>query len=107
MITRIQRSRRRGCTLPPDAVCVTRPGPFGNPFSEKWFREHGYVYSAKKSVEIFDDWLLRGGWNGHFQEYRANMIRLIPTLKGKPLACWCMVDAIYCHGNTLLREANT
>jgi hypothetical protein len=29
---RIQRHRRKGWRLPADAVCVTRPGCWGNPF---------------------------------------------------------------------------
>ena len=103
---RIRRSRTRGSRLvaPNDLpiVCVTRPGPWGNPFS-------GALASAKPSqkhavraeaVRRFRHALLNGGASLSFTVEQVRR-----ELRGKNLACWCPLDEP-CHADVLLEVAN-
>jgi hypothetical protein len=122
---RLQRSRRQGSTLPPDAVCVTRPGPWGNPFGivpklggwgilythagvhdhpECWPGTATYPRkraAAQAAVDLYAKWAPE-----HIDGQRA-----VDTLAGRDLACWCpLTDADGtpwpCHADALLRLAN-
>lgn len=90
MPDRVQRSRKKGSKLPPGTVCVTRPGPFGNPFSP-----HGNE-SLADVVEAFRKYAVA--------RLAAESNWLAP-LVGKDLACWCPLDHP-CHANVLLHLAN-
>lgn len=113
MPKRIQRSRAKGSKLPPNTVCVTRPGIFGNPFTMKNCRAAGYEGTdeqiAKRCVEAFRIWLgkhWREVWDGEESQLaRAALILSLPTLRGKNLACWCPIGSP-CHGDVLLELAN-
>ncbi len=48
---KIVRRRTRGFRLPPNTLCVTRPGRWGNPFD---FR----IYGNAEAVRLHRDWLL-------------------------------------------------
>ncbi len=98
---RIQRKRTKDWRLPPNTVCVTRPGKFGNPFKvgETWTEIDGtkhVIDSPETAVE-------------EFKNYMAAMLRKDPhyvdALRGKTIACWCEVGAA-CHGDVLLELAN-
>jgi len=41
----------------------------------------------------------------HFAARRAAILSALPTLRGKPLACWCKPGCA-CHADILLRLAN-
>lgn len=93
---RVQRSRRPGWRKPPGSVMVTRPGPRGNPFTE---------YSAAKNVELFRQWLLGESMHGMLPQKREAILKQLPELRGKKLACFCSLESP-CHGDVLCELAN-
>ena len=121
---RIQRKRTKGWKMPPNTVCVTRPGKFGNPFliggwyllGKKgggmvylqdfgpWLPEGerrpagpGYIHieTPEQAVETFREMRLRFPLNDVDKE----------VLCGKDLACWCKLSDP-CHADVLLEIAN-
>ena len=107
MPQRIQRKRTPGWRMPEGAVYVGRPTIFGNPFK------------GDRAVEVFERYLTGPGtfdvrigsgtgvtmarvpawWE------RAEVMKALPQLAGKDLACWCSLDEP-CHADILLRLAN-
>jgi Domain of unknown function (DUF4326) len=90
MPQRIQRQRRKGWRLPAEAVCMTRPGRWGNPFAIGKDGDRAQVLAlfteyARARLAEEPDWL--------------------EPLRGKDLACWCAAEAA-CHADILLRLAN-
>jgi len=107
MPVRIQRKRSKGWRLPPNTVCVTRPGKYGNPWTLKKYWDAGYSGSAevaaKHCVDAFRAWLEgRGHW-GHGIPMTAPPD--LTPLRGKNLACWCPAGSP-CHADVLLELAN-
>jgi len=86
---RLQLSRRRGWRLPPNAVVVSRPSKFGNPFT---IEQHG----AAVAVELFAV---------HLALDRDLQRAARVELEGRDLACWCPIGEP-CHGDVLLAFAN-
>lgn len=98
---RIRLSRAAGWRMPENTVKVTRPGAFGNPFSIAECRDLLDLTdnSARlKVVSWFREWV--GFPIGHesldqlgaFGDTKADhrrLLGLLPTLRGKNLACWC------------------
>lgn len=86
---RIQRRRSKGWTLPANTVCVTRPGPLGNPFVA------GVDGTAAYCVDLYIH-LMRGllclscvatvdaqiAARKYVIEHKAELV-------GRNLACWC------------------
>lgn len=111
MPVRIQRRRAKGWRLPSGAVCVTRPGLFGNIFRP------GMGGTRSECVARFRAWLagpepvvgygeMAGGcWLAHYNPRRAAVLARLPELRGKDLACYCPLDAV-CHADVLLELAN-
>jgi hypothetical protein len=118
---RIRLSRAKGFNLQAvsrafnglDALKVSRPGLWGNPFvvTEKmkpgatvggaW--NYIAVPTAEDAVACYEMMLTSTsvtGQRGH--ELRSRL----PDLRGKNLACWCRHDAP-CHADVLLRLANS
>lgn len=111
---RIQRKRTKGWRLPPNTVCVSRPGIYGNP------------WSGRNAVQAFRDWLETGKlyWAsfeglcgkdptmgpcalnnvGEMDLRRQVLLTKLPELRGKDLACWCGDGP--CHADVLLMIAN-
>lgn len=94
--------------MPANAVSVTRPGKYGNPFTIRACMESGYAKTvedaAKICVEAHSAWM-RG------KKHWAHGIPMEPPpdvseLRGKDVACFCAEDAPFCHGDTLLEIAN-
>lgn len=105
---RIQRKRTKGWRMPENAISITRPGKYGNPFKigkevdDKWmeffdridfhsFFVKGYVPDREDSIYLFEKYVL-------------------PTLdlskiKDKDIACFCRLDQ-ECHGDTIIRKIN-
>jgi hypothetical protein len=83
---RIQRKRTKGFNLPPNTICVTRPGPWGNPFTG----------DPAEAVEQYQQMLLKN------REYRWAACE---ALRGKNLACYCKIGAP-CHADILLKLVN-
>jgi hypothetical protein len=85
-VKRIQRKRTKGWQMPPNAVYVGRPSPWGNPY-------HEFGISRERAVKLYR--LYVGKW---FLEDEPE--RLDP-LRGHDLACWCPLDQP-CHADVLL-----
>lgn len=98
---RVTLSRKKGWAMPDNTVSVSRPGIFGNPF-----RVDARCTQAR-AVELFGMWI-----NGNTERYpdldeRLNvLLRALPKLRGKNLACWCKAGTP-CHADVLLDLANT
>ena len=113
MPKRIQRKRTKGWRMPEGAVCVTRPGIFGNPFTPQDCRDAGYKGTdgeiRLRCVEAFRVWLgphWRNNWDGEQSRVkRERILANIGELRGKDLACWCPLDKP-CHADVLLELAN-
>lgn len=93
---RLQRSRQFGWRKPSCSVIVTRPGVFGNPFTD---------HSAEKNVELFRKWLLGESMHGMLPDRRREILSKIPLLRGKQLTCFCSLDSP-CHADVLCELAN-
>lgn len=89
--TRIRRERTRGSRLPAEAVCVTRPGRWGNPF---------------ETADEFRRWLAGEIDRADLAERRAWILANVGLLRGRPLACWCPIGAD-CHGDALAELAES
>jgi hypothetical protein len=111
---RIQRKRTKGWKMPKNTVCVTRPGPFGNPYKGDGavaaFRE--MVLQMQKALRGEggllpfsgpDHELAKSTYGG--QEFARNLVKRLPELRGKNLACFCSLDSP-CHADVLLELAN-
>ena len=108
---RIQRRRTKGWKMPPNTVCVTRPGRFGNPYSIKGAREAGYrgtdVQLSQWCVDLYHNTII-----GNLLDVKVPTVDEIQrNLRGKNLACYCpLVDAdgnrFPCHADILLELAN-
>ena len=97
---RVQLSRQRGWRMPPDTVKVDRATRWGNPFR---IGEHG---DAAQCVAMFRRWLEDGSpQRDDLDSARARILRELPQLRGKHLACWCRPGAP-CHAEVLLELAN-
>lgn len=120
---RIQRRRTKGWRKPEGAVIISRPSPWGNPFTRSMAEELGYVSESTTDEEanrwltlVFDDWLTKGPrsrwWFENGRTRWEYMREHLPELEGATLVCWCPVeherthDPYPCHGNVLLRMAN-
>jgi hypothetical protein len=77
-------------------VYIGRPSPFGNPFSHKEGTKALYkTETVEEAVAKYAEWL----------ESQEDILREIPSLKGKILGCWCSPGL--CHGLILAELANT
>ncbi|MDB5358801.1 MAG: hypothetical protein JWO51_98 [Rhodospirillales bacterium] len=108
----IQRKRTKGWRMPANTVSVTRPGPLGNPFRVD-------VFGLDQSIAMHQVWLetetaaalgYEGAEAERLDAMRAEVMRLLPGLRGKNLACTCPEPAPYerdrCHRAFLLKLAN-
>lgn len=86
----------RDTRIPPGAVYVGRPSPFGNPFSHlpdttaQW-----HVPTRDTAIDAFEAWV-------YTQPELIERIRR--ELYGKDLVCWCAPKR--CHADVLLAIAN-
>lgn len=112
---RLTRSRAKGARLvSPNGlpiVCVDRTSKkWGNPIKLKLQREKNRLLSVeaadakirerRQAVEMFRNLLL-----GSPLEPWATMREALPELRGRNLACWCVIGD-ECHADVLLEEAN-
>lgn len=101
--------------MPPNTISVTRPGPWGNPFTVAAAKDVGIRLNGENMqrflVRVFEEWLTdpvkaASWWLGPKSDARrAEMLRRLPELRGKNLACWC-AEGTPCHADVLLRLAN-
>jgi hypothetical protein len=97
MPKRIQLSRRKGYRKPADAVVVSRPGPFGNPFRLLPGEDRDVA------VNLFAQWMRDP--KGVYVDRWWGIRDRLSELRGKDLACWCPLGEP-CHGDVLLELAN-
>jgi len=103
---RIQRKRTKGWKMPENTVYVGRPTKWGNPFNTKEAKEHWHTCDSCEdmcndcAVSLYRTWLEGGHWSSII-----SVLKNIPELKGKDLACWCRLDQP-CHADILLEIAN-
>lgn len=122
---RIQLQRTAGWRKPDDAVVVTRPGPWGNPFVPEavhggWLlavhgnknRIDATVRAIAREANATAPWVTKiaatRGAVAAFRRLHDNEISrgsMRHHLKGKVLACWCKVGEC-CHADVLLEFAN-
>lgn len=116
MPERIQLSRRKGWRMPPNTVKVDRTSIFGNPFAVnerttakdavRAFRRFLRMSQAAIMRSVKDEKGEENPLGGIGMIVRRNMIlKRLPELRGKNLACWCRPDQP-CHADVLLRKAN-
>ena len=89
---RIQRKRTKGWRMPPGARYVGRPTIWGNPYRIGSWDNGGS--SPAEAAEAYRFWL-------------ANKLRDRPTMldalrDATALACWCPLDAKWCHADILI-----
>lgn len=104
---RIRLSSRKGFKLPPNTVNVARPSRWGNPFvvgthgdrtyCVKLFR---YLCGGKLCISVEPDCI--DAQKRFLKWAKPNLWRL----RGKDLACWCVLDGKLCHADVLLGAAN-
>lgn len=84
------------CKKEPFDVYIGRPGPWGNPFSDKpRSTAEIKVQDREEAIACFEEWL---------QQNPEMIERAKKELRGKVLGCWCAPKA--CHGDVLARIAN-
>jgi hypothetical protein len=121
---RIQRQRTKGWKMPPNTVCVTRPGKWGNPFIIRPYPIGQWevfdslelteesdpeplllaafpskVLAAQYVVPLFKLALIEGRAGVTVSDVRRE-------LRGKNLACFCRLGTP-CHADALLEIANS
>jgi len=90
------------------ARLVTRPGPWGNPFSiEEVARSYGLDRPAAqaKAVALADDWLRGTLDRALSQGDPPSRDTIRRELGGHNLACWCK-PGTPCHADVLIALAN-
>lgn len=96
--TRIQRRRIKGWRMPANTICVTRPGPWGNPFDS--VSEFNEAVECCSQLRHVPEWM-------DFEKAQRILwiIEHMDELKGKNLACYCSLEK-RCHADMLLIWAN-
>jgi hypothetical protein len=112
---RIQRKRTKGWKMPPNTLCVTRPGRLGNPFHiGGWFALDVMGMSYCEATEGFQDERFTlietpeqsiALFREYRQKYRLAPAELKKVREADYIACWCPLDQP-CHADVLLEIAN-
>jgi len=108
MPVRIQRKRTKGWRMPAGAICVTRPGPYGNRWKigdEVFSRKTGKMFTietAAQAVAIFRQDLIEHLLD---PQTRPAIRAKLAELRDHDLACWCVLSQP-CHANVWLDFAN-
>lgn len=120
MPNRIQRRRTKGWRKPDNAVIVSRPSRYGNPFTIQDAIDAEISDPRRTAVVNFAEWLrvgTAGGW--YSPTYRIGrqifdcrrILDGLPDLRGRDLACTCPLPEAgqpdICHGAVLLALANS
>lgn len=96
--TRIQLSRKKGWTKPPNTVVVSRPSRWGNPHPIGLCPVCGVDHTREEAVAEFRAEIT------HPQAFEVRE-KIQAELRGKNLACWCPIGSP-CHADVLLEIAN-
>jgi hypothetical protein len=96
---RVQLRRTKGWRMPPNTVKVCRSTVFGNPYT---IEENG----RWDAVALYRFYVTDPLWEDpHVRSHQERLRALIPSLRGKNLACFCPLDKP-CHADVLLELAN-
>jgi len=96
MPKRLQQRRTKGWRKPENAVVVSRPSKWGNPFKI----DLSQGIDRPEVVRLFREWI-------QGDDPRAVKMRNeIGELRGRDLLCFCPVPGP-CHGDVLLEMANS
>lgn len=97
--------------MPPNTVCVTRPGKHGNPFFPGCGIGFGYFDEKTQPVQ-YDDrdpaqcvQMFRIRMRDIKECQPEKFEAMVAPLRGKNVACWCVMEAP-CHGDVWLELAN-
>jgi len=105
--------------MPPHTVCVTRPGPYGNPLLGEgamfWFRywiKHPRMTVGELEQRVREcngrcdipPAVVVGNYDRTVTSHEL-IARVKRDLPGKNLACWCHLSRD-CHADVLLELAN-
>ena len=103
---RILRRRAKGWRMPPNTVCVTRTGPWGNPFI---VGRHGTAAECVHSFTLLCAGVVEIGRDSDCVDAQLRFLKHarahIDDLRGQNLACFCHFDQP-CHADLLLKIAN-
>ncbi|RMI14270.1 DUF4326 domain-containing protein [Pseudoroseomonas wenyumeiae] len=113
---RVQLRRLKGWRMPENTVKVCRPSVFGNPWrvqdilaADMENNRHTSLEEAQSAaVESYEAWLKGDDFSGMPPASLADrgaLLRALPSLRSKNLACWCRLDQP-CHADVLLEMAN-
>lgn len=110
MPKRIQLRRIKGWRKPPEAIVVSRPSKWSNP----WRIGQDGIPDNAAAEQRFSAAVEGSMSNGVFcpppilndtDSHIGTIIKDIDQLRGRDLACWCALDKP-CHADVLLRLAN-
>lgn len=105
---RIQRSRAKGWRMPEGAVYVGRPTFWGNPHDWRNWRENAPRDFLPTAYEV-RHWCRERAVQAFLEDIKEGLcpelVRRLPELRGKDLACWCRLHE-WCHADILLKLAN-
>jgi len=104
---RVQRKRSKGWRMPENTVNVGRPSVWGNPFKVEGNNRLKAVRKFRQFMKMPQSKIAEQfGINAMtLIALRIELIKRLPELKGKNLACWCPLDQP-CHADVLLEMAN-
>lgn len=85
------------------AINCARPGPLGNPFKVS---EGILAMDAREAVALFRRALLEG-WLINTRAMPVTVEFVRARLRGRNGACFCKLDAPYCHADVLIEVANS
>lgn len=120
MPNRIQRRRTKGWRKPENAVIVSRPSRYGNPFTIQDAIDADFEDPRRTVVINFSEWLrvgTAGGWYSPTYRIgrqifdRRRILDSLADLRGRDLACTCPLpepgQPDLCHAAILLALANS
>lgn len=88
------------CKLETYDVLIDRSTIWGNPYSYKQGTKARYIVATRdEAIDKYKEWVLS----------QPQLMRLLPTLKGKRLGCWCKTKQNpnrRCHGDILVELVN-
>ena len=103
-VQRVVRRRVRGWRKPANTVCVTRPGPWGNPFKVTGDMPVEQTVADFRLELRYESLAIELGLPARSKHMRW-IAEHIDELKGKNLACYCKAGRP-CHADVLLSIAN-
>lgn len=86
------------CKREPYDVYIGRPGPWGNPFTEKQDTRFGQVRvgSVQEAIDCFEMWIQ--------EDRQFHLLCRLHELYNKTLGCWCKIKGSEpCHGDILIK----